>query len=188
MKILIAVSSLIYIATLSLPAMAGSEKFDKGMNGLVEQYFIIHTALAGDKTTGVAKAAKAITRLSKKLKAKSVEGEHAKHYLTLPSKLKAAATKLSKAKKIEAAREAFKELSRPMAMWVSMSKPAGLSVIFCSMARGSWIQKDTRIRNPYYGAKMLKCGEVVGGANKGHAGGHMKKGGHSHHGEGGHAH
>ena len=72
------------------------------------------------------------------------------------------------------ARDAFKELSRPMAMWVTMSKPAGVNVVFCSMAKGSWLQTDAKIRNPYYGAKMLSCGQIIGGTHKGKASGHMK--------------
>ena len=45
-------------------------------------------------------------------------------------------------------REAFKELSRPLAMWATMSKPAGLNVVFCSMAKGSWLQRDKTDRQP----------------------------------------
>ncbi len=77
-------------------------------------------------------------------------------------------------KAIDKQRAAFKELSRPLAMWVTMSKPAGINVVFCSMAKGSWLQTDKQIANPYYGAKMLRCGEVVAGKHKGAAGGHMK--------------
>ena len=89
-------------------------------------------------------------------------------------KIKAAAVKLSGAKAIDKQRAAFKELSRPLAMWVTMSKPAGLNVVYCSMAKGSWLQSEKTIANPYYGAKMLRCGEVVAGKHKGTAGGHMK--------------
>jgi Cu(I)/Ag(I) efflux system membrane fusion protein len=36
--------------------------------------------------------------------------------------------------------------------------------LYCSMAfnnRGAiWLQQDEDIRNPYFGAQMLKCGEV----------------------------
>ena len=46
-------------------------------------------------------------------------------------------------------------------MWVTMSKPKGLNVAFCSMAKGSWLQSDAKVRNPYHGAKMLRCGEIV---------------------------
>ena len=31
-------------------------------------------------------------------------------------------------------------------------------VAFCPMAPGRWLQKKDVIHNPYYGAKMLKCG------------------------------
>jgi Cu(I)/Ag(I) efflux system membrane fusion protein len=157
-------------------ALAGTSAFDKGMMPIVAQYELIHQALAGDTSKGVSSAAKKIAKLAAKVSAKSVTGKHAAHYEMLPRKIKAAATKLSKAKGIAKQREAFKELSRPLAMWATMSKPAGINVVFCSMAKGSWLQRQKKIANPYYGAKMLRCGEVVSGQHKGVAGGHMKHG------------
>lgn len=35
------------------------------------------------------------------------------------------------------------------------------------MAKASWVQKRGKVRNPYYGPKMLDCGEVVGGDGHG---------------------
>ena len=171
---------------LLIPAAAHADtaKFDAAMQPLLTPYFKIHAALAGDTDKGVAKAAKKIARLAGKVNPKSVDGMHAAHYKALPGKIKAAASTLAKAKGIAAQREAFKDLSKPLAMWVSMSKPAGVNVVFCSMAKGSWLQKDKTIANPFYGAKMLRCGEIIGGKDKGEAGGHMKKGdphkGHKH--------
>ena len=46
-----------------------------------------------------------------------------------------------------------------------MAKPKGVYVVFCSMAKGSWLQTGKEIRNPYDGKKMLTCGEIVGGDN-----------------------
>ena len=60
-------------------------------------------------------------------------------------------------------RETFKSLSKPMAMWGTMSKPQGIYVVYCPMAKGSWLQKGKEIRNPYHGHEMLRCGEIVGG-------------------------
>jgi len=34
-------------------------------------------------------------------------------------------------------------------------------VVHCSMAKGSWLQADRSVANPYYGASMLTCGEIV---------------------------
>ncbi len=33
-------------------------------------------------------------------------------------------------------------------------------VYYCPMVDASWLQKEEGTRNPYYGAKMLKCGSV----------------------------
>ena len=167
------------LAVLPALAQADTAAFDKTMAPVYAQYEIIHKALAGDSQKGVVQAAKKIARLAKKVDPKSVKGNHAAHYKTLPQKVKAAAEKLARAKGIASQREAFKELSRPLAMWATMSKPAGVNVVFCSMAKGSWLQRDKTIANPYYGAKMLRCGEVVSGKYKGTASGHMKSG-HSH--------
>ena len=68
---------------------------------------------------------------------------------------------------------------RPKLMTVAtMSKVADVNVVFCSMAKGSWLQKEKVIANPYYGSKMLRCGEIISGKDKGTKGGQMK--GHEH--------
>jgi hypothetical protein len=159
------------------PALAGPEsaRFDAAMRPLVEEYLRAQTALAADSDKGVAAAAREMEKLAGKLDAATVKGAQAGRYKELPPKIKTAAAQLAAAKGIAPAREAFKALSRPLALWATLSKPADLNVVFCSMARGSWLQKDKAIRNPYYGAQMLRCGEVVSGPHKGAADGHMKK-------------
>lgn len=156
------------------PARAGAETFDEGMQPILAQYLKIQAALAGDHDKGVAKAAARIAKITRALKPKTVKGKHAAHYAKLPAKLKAAARAVAKAKGLKARREAFKALSRPMALWATMSKPKGVNVVFCSMAKASWLQRGKTIANPYYGSKMLRCGQVIGGKHKGHADGHMK--------------
>jgi Cu(I)/Ag(I) efflux system membrane fusion protein len=37
-----------------------------------------------------------------------------------------------------------------------------LHVAWCPMAKGRWLQKDKVIANPYFGAKMLRCGDIIG--------------------------
>ncbi len=170
--------TLALLMILSTVAIADTAAFDKQMQLVIDQYLKIPTQLAADKTTGVQDAAKEIAKLAGKLDAKRVTGEHASHYKNIPRNLVAAAKKLAAAKGIDAKREALKELSKPMAMWATMSKPKGVSVMYCSMAPGSWLQKDdTTVANPYYGAKMLRCGEIVSGEGAGQKDGHMKHGG-----------
>jgi hypothetical protein len=50
-------------------------------------------------------------------------------------------------------------------MWVSMAKPKGKSVMYCPMEKAGWVQDGTVVANPYFGPKMLGCGQKVGGAD-----------------------
>ncbi len=145
---------------------AGAAAFDKAMAGVVQPYLKIQDALARDTTEGVAEAAKAIGAAAAKLEPGKVTGEHAGHYTDVPAKLGEGATALAGAADLAAAREAFKGLSKPMGMWATMAKPDGIDLVYCPMAKGSWLQKTGDIRNPYHGSEMLACGEVVSGPGK----------------------
>jgi hypothetical protein len=156
-------------------AMAsGTDAFDKAMAPVLTDYLAIHGALAGDNMEGVKSAATSIAATAKKLDPAGVRGEHAEHYGDLPAKLEKAAAAVAAATTVDEARDAYKELSKPMAMWGPMSKPKGIVVMFCSMAKASWLQRKGDVKNPYYGRKMLGCGEVVGGdhGEAGHKGPH----------------
>lgn len=60
---------------------------------------------------------------------------------------------------LEAVRAVFKPLSEEL---VRRVWPAGYAVASCPMADGGkgarWVQKKDQIRNPYFGASMLRCG------------------------------
>ena len=147
---------------------AETRDFDQQMQPVLEAYLKIPKTLAADRIDGVVVAAKTIATLAENLDSSKVTGIHAKHYKNIPVNITTAARKLAAAKNIAAMREALKDLSKPMAMWATMSQPKGVSVIYCSMAPGSWLQSnDIVIANPYYGAKMLRCGEIVGGEGAG---------------------
>ena len=59
------------------------------------------------------------------------------------------------------AREEFLDLTTPALALAAAAKgdgPLQLSVAFCPMKPGRWLQTATTIANPYYGAEMLTCG------------------------------
>jgi len=143
------------------PAFAGAEKFDTQMKKVVEPYLKIQVLLASDSTKGISDLAKKIADASKTLDTKEVTGEHAAHFMKIPSELNKAAEEVSKAKDLESARFHFKKISQTMAMWAGMSKPQNLNVMYCPMAKASWLQTGKKVHNPYYGQKMLSCGEMV---------------------------
>ena len=49
---------------------------------------------------------------------------------------------------------------------IALARRAGLSselqVVWCSMAPGRWLQRSGEVANPYYGAEMLRCGDIQG--------------------------
>jgi len=141
----------------------GTEKFDRQMQPILDGYLQIGSALASDSLDGVQQRAEAIAKHAAALDPSVVSGEHAAHYKKVPENLKKAAQGLSRAETLTDARETFRKLSQPMAMWATMSKPKNIDVLYCSMSKASWVQKHGKVRNPYHGAKMLECGELVGG-------------------------
>jgi len=178
MKSVRLIPAIMILVTLIVPAMVcgGTDQFDRAMAPLLEEYLKIHDALAADKTDGVKRAAAQMVILADKADPNTVTGKHKDHYRHVPMRIKKAAQDLARGKDLAAMREAFKGLSRPMAMWATMSKPKGVYVVFCSMANASWLQKGKVVRNPYHGHEMLRCGEIVGGEDlhKGSHGPHTK--------------
>ncbi len=149
------------LSSIGNSVFAGSEKFDDKIQPILEEYLKITDNLASDKTDGVADSAKKIESLSGNLSAAFVTGEHASHYNSIPKNISEGAKKMALAKEIVSMRTALVDLSKPMVMWASMSKPSGINVVYCSMNPGSWLQKGSKIRNPYYGSKMLSCGQII---------------------------
>jgi hypothetical protein len=78
----------------------------------------------------------------------------------------AAATKITAASNIETQRAAYSGMSKDIAALIKKEGLSGgeLYVAFCPMAfndkGASWISTSKEIRNPYFGEKMLGCGEV----------------------------
>lgn len=141
----------------------GTERFDLRMESILDPYLQIGRSLSSDSLDGVNRRAEAIAKKAAALDSSSVSGEHAAHYKNIPTDIKKAAQALSRAETLDGARESYRKLSMPMAMWATMSKPKQIDVLYCSMAKGSWLQKPGKTRNPYYGPTMLECGDVVGG-------------------------
>ena len=142
----------------SSPAQA-AEMPAGALEKLVGLYVPMQEALAGDSIATVKEqAAKVASEAEAILMTK---GE--KPSLEAIEGLEAvvAAAKATNAAEVKALREQFKALSRAVAQLVERQAVAGHGIYFCPMADAYWIQKSGAVKNPYYGAKMLGCGEVV---------------------------
>jgi Cu(I)/Ag(I) efflux system membrane fusion protein len=76
---------------------------------------------------------------------------------------------LSKAVNIDEQRTIFLSISKSLSdatqkLGVEMTANQSLYIQFCPMANddkgGYWLSTEKEIKNPYFGSKMLKCGEV----------------------------
>jgi len=77
------------------------------------------------------------------------------------------ATAVADAKSIEKQRAAFANLSMNMKALAEHLKLSDSTVYlqYCPMKKAWWLSEDKTIRNPYYGAAMLSCGEVKNSFN-----------------------
>jgi hypothetical protein len=119
------------------------------MKAIVGSYLEIHAQLATDKIDAIKAPATALATQAAGL------GEAG-------AAMAKAARTVADAPDLKAARDAFGVLSDAV---VSAAKAEGwkdfgeVKLAFCPMAKRSWLQKDEKIRNPYYGSTMLECGE-----------------------------
>ena len=141
-----------HTATTTLePNLATPETLQKPAPSILANYAKIETALAGDTLAGVSAAAQAIAKLA------NDDAEK-----TLPAEVATQAVALGKAKDLEAARASFKPLSTALISYLDQAKvkTGKYFEVYCPMAQASWLQTDKAVKNPYYGAAMLKCGEI----------------------------
>lgn len=125
---------------------------DDQLNLVYEQYLLLTKALIASDVAGAKEAGMAI-----ELGAKALHNG---------SRLAGLAAKITTATNIEVQRTLFSDLSNEM---VTKVKAAGIKsgevyVEYCPMALNdkgaSWLSNQKEIKNPYYGASMLECGEV----------------------------
>ncbi len=120
----------------------------------------IHAALAGDTTTGVGEAAVTIAEAS--LAARPLVKDATLQALL--ADVETRARHLGHGGDIEAMRLTYGDLSKPLVA-IASAVPAlrdGRHVFMCPMAKGyqKWLQAEPSLRNPYFGASMLTCGEA----------------------------
>jgi protein SCO1/2 len=116
---------------------------------MIEAALALHDALARDTMVGVRSQAVALRDAASAARASAIV---------------AAATALSRQTTLAGARDAFGPLGAALAAYAKSHgevRAAGVRVAYCPMARKSWLQKDGPVQNPYYGSRMLACGELT---------------------------
>jgi hypothetical protein len=133
-------------------AMANAPAFQDAdpLKAIVASYLEMQAQLAADKMDGLKPAAAAIATNAASL------GQDRGGRMAQTAKAVGEATDL------KTAREAFGPFSDAViaAAQADGKNLAGVKLGFCPMVKRSWLQKDAKVRNPYYGSSMLECGEL----------------------------
>jgi Cu(I)/Ag(I) efflux system membrane fusion protein len=143
------------IIALSLTAVflacAPHVQASESTKAIITSYLGIQSALAADKMDGVKPAADAI-------------GKEAARMGAAGDAVQKAAKALQSAPDLKAARTAFGPLSDAV---IAAAEADGwkdlppLKIGFCPMVNQSWIQREGKVSNPYYGSEMLTCGTLT---------------------------
>ena len=142
-------------------------EFQTQLKAVFEDYMAIKEALANDNAElpkkGASKLLKSINNVNMKLLKE--ESAHS-HWMLLEKELKESATGISKTSDIKTQRDHFIQLSAHM---INAVKTFGINqkvyVDYCPMVNNDvgafWLSTDKEILNPYFGASMLRCGDVT---------------------------
>jgi len=159
------------------------EAFRQQLTAVLQGYLAAWRALAADKSA--ADVAAPLAAALEKVDMKLLEGEAHMAWMKDHQSLKKALAQFAAANEIKTQREAFDLLSQalpPALQRFGHTAPKAIIQFHCPMAfnnRGAtWLQDSEDILNPYFGAAMLKCGEVTGrveGRGSGVEGGEPKK-------------
>jgi hypothetical protein len=146
MKSFVTAALCLIFAAVVAPAMQSSD----ALSSIVTSYLEIQERLAADKIDGIKGAASAIAA---KAAAMGDKGQA----------LANAAKAVGESSDLKAARDAFGPLSDAViaaAQSGTTSDLRGVKLGFCPMVKRSWLQKEGKVRNPYYGSAMLECGDL----------------------------
>lgn len=158
---IIARSAACALVGLSLNAFASADNAIQPelVDTLLAPYFAMQKGLAADDLTATKKGADLLSTTLKAAPSKEA-GEAL-------SKIRKEIEEIHKASDLKIARKHFLTVSNELTEMLSRIGTTGKTdvyKVFCPMAfdsaGGGWLQDDTTVANPYYGAGMLRCGSV----------------------------
>ena len=155
----------------ALPAVAHDghgESADTAFAAVWHHYEALWRSLAADSDDGVVEHAEGIREAADLIagdfdleKAGLTPDTDAEEAAAFFSEIAKTALYLGSTTDVATAREAFYELSKTMVRLNERLAGERLKVVYCSMAKKSWLQRHEKIANPYHGKSMGGCGEIV---------------------------
>lgn len=151
----------------SIERLEVPSKFQGKLKAVFDDYMVIEKALVNDNAETPKKAAGDLLKNLQKVDMKLVKDEPAHNrWMLLEKELQESALAISKTSDIDEQRDHFIHLSAHL---INAVKTFGINqkvyVDYCPMVKGDlgafWMSTEEEILNPYFGASMLRCGEIT---------------------------
>ncbi|WP_299012773.1 efflux RND transporter periplasmic adaptor subunit [uncultured Polaribacter sp.] len=143
-----------------------SEDFQNQLKTVFNEYIKLKDALVKVKTNKSISASKKLLENISKVDMKLLkDNETHTNWMSLVKEIKISTTSISTTSNIEEQRSHFKNLSLNLIKAIQIfGINRKVFVEFCPMANSNkgayWLSKEEKVINPYYGDKMLTCGEL----------------------------
>ncbi|MEX1192572.1 MAG: efflux RND transporter periplasmic adaptor subunit [Brumimicrobium sp.] len=146
--------------------MTISDKSKKSLQQLFESYFKLKTALGDDDFENAQKYGVQMKNTLDKVDMSLFKDKEHKIWMKQSSNLKSHLKHISHHESIKKLRDDFIEISNVMIAITTTFDPLTETIYlqYCPMVNddqgAKWLSKEKEIFNPYFGEKMLKCGET----------------------------
>ncbi len=143
-----------------------NKQFKDQLMALLQPYITLKDAFVQTNAKEAATAARQLQAALNKVDMALLKGETHNAWMPLLEKLNSSINAIPQSTDVEIQRKSFSELSNLYYQAIQQFNITGLDAYYqyCPMAFGNqgayWISKDTVISNPYFGSKMLRCGET----------------------------
>jgi Cu(I)/Ag(I) efflux system membrane fusion protein len=144
----------------------GTQAFGEQLAAVVQAYFALQEALAADQPAESAKLAAKARQTLNQVDMGLLTGQTHMLWMAHLKALDSGLAKLAGYDNLKQQREAFSLVSAQLTRTVQAFPVADTKIYqaFCPMAFGNqgafWLQNGKQIVNPYFGAMMLRCGEI----------------------------
>jgi hypothetical protein len=139
---------------------------ESNLKSVFNNYFSVKDALIKSDGNSVSVAANELLTTINSIKMESLSAQEHTVWMKQIKDLALDAEHIADTKDINYQRDHFTTLSKNMFELIKVSKQeAPIYYQFCPMANqgkgANWLSKESAIKNPYYGSKMLTCGRTV---------------------------
>jgi Cu(I)/Ag(I) efflux system membrane fusion protein len=142
-----------------------SKEFKKQLEIVLNSYYTIKESLVNSDIKQASIASNKLLSNLQKTDMALIKGAAHIYWMKKMNELTAQAKSIENNEEIAEQRKAFTQLSSTMIVVTKAFGIGGKSYeMYCPMANnkkgGFWLSNENNIRNPYYGDKMLGCGEI----------------------------